>query len=81
MNLAEFLLFLGYYKLNKYRDLYTSGLDKITCAFALYREQRDAELDRLEREAEYQRAEQERNERAGKCISYEEYQRTKLNKL
>lgn len=77
MNLAEFLLFLGYYKLNKYRDLYTSGLDRITCAFALYREQRDAELDRLEREAEHRLREQEWEERAKRCITYEEYQQSK----
>lgn len=77
MNIAEFLLFLGFYKLNKYRDLYTSGLDRVTCALALYREQRDAELDRLEREAEHRQREQEWEERAKRCITYEEYEKTK----
>ena len=77
MNLAEFLLFLAWYKLGKYKDLYTSGLEKVMYAFSIYRHQRDDELERLEREAEYERAERERNERASKCISYEEYLKTK----
>lgn len=77
MNLAEFLLFLAWYKLGKYRDLYTSGLEKVMYAFSIYRRQRDDELERLEREAEYERAERERNERASRCISYEEYLKTK----
>ena len=77
MNLAEFLLFLAWYKLGKYQDIYSSGLEKVMYAFSIYRRQRDDELERLEREAEYERAERERNERAGKCISYEEYLKTK----
>jgi hypothetical protein len=63
--------------LNKFRDLYTSGLDKITCAFALYREQRDEELERIEREQEHERMEQERKRWKERAISYEEYLRTK----
>lgn len=79
MNLAEFLLFLDYYKLNKYRDLYTSGLDRITYAFALYRQQRDTELCHLENEAEYQRREKELTNR--NCITYEQYLKEKDNQL
>lgn len=77
MNIAEFLLFLGYYKLNKYRNLYTGGLDRVTCAFAIYREQRDAEVTHLEIEQERQRAEEERNEWKKRAIPYEEYLKTK----
>ena len=77
MNLAEILLFFAWYKLNKFRDLYTSGLDKISCAFALYREQRDEELERIEREQEYERMELERKRWQENAISYEEYLKTK----
>lgn len=81
MNLAEILLFFAWYKLNKFRDLYTSGLDKISCAFALYREQRDEELERIEREQEYERMEQERKRWQENAISYEEYLKTKEEEL
>lgn len=77
MNLAEVLLFFAWYKLNKFRDLYTSGLDKISCAFALYREQRDEELERIEREQEHERMELERKRWQENAISYEEYLKTK----
>lgn len=77
MNLAEFLLFLGWYKLGKFKDIYSSGLEKVMYALSIYRQQRDYELTRLEIEAEYLKAEAEREARAGKCISYEEYLKTK----
>jgi hypothetical protein len=77
MNLAEFLLFLAWYKLGKFKDIYSSGLEKVMYALSIYRQQRDYELTRLEIEAEYQKAEAERKARAGKCISYEEYLKTK----
>lgn len=81
MNLAEVLLFFAWYKLNKFRDLYTSGLDKISCAFALYREQRDEELERIERKQEYERMELERKRWQENAISYEEYLKTKNENL
>lgn len=83
MTIAELLNFFARYKIGEYTEAtqYYGGIQKILIALRHYRTMRDDDLIRLEREAEYQRAEQERNERARKCISYEEYQRTKLNKL
>ena len=83
MTIAELLNFFARYKIGEYTEAtqYYGGIQKILIALRHYRTMRDDDLIRLEREAEYQRAEQERNERADKCISYEEYQRTKLNKL
>lgn len=83
MTIAELLNFFARYKIGEYTEAtqYYGGIQKILIALRHYRTMRDDDLIRLERDQEYQRAEQERNERAGKCISYEEYQRTKLNKL
>ena len=81
MNLAEFLLFLAWYKLGKFKDIYSSGLEKVMYAFSIYRQQRDYELTRLEIEAEYQKAEAEREARAKRCITYEEYLREKNENL
>lgn len=75
MNVGEFLLFFAWYKLGKYKDIYSGGVEKVMYAFREYREQRDAELFRLEAEFEYQRRETERTN--NKCISYDEYLKTK----
>lgn len=79
MNLAEFLLFLGWYKLGKFQDTYSGGLERISFAFSKYRELRDIELERIEREQEYERMEREREKWREKAITYEEYQKH-LNK-
>lgn len=79
MTIAELLNFFARYKLGEYTEVtrYYGGLQKILIALRHYRTLRDADLIRLEREEEHQRAELERTERAGKCISYEEYQQSK----
>lgn len=77
MNIAEFLLFRLWYKLDKFGEIYSGGLERVMRAFAIYRKQRDEELERIEREQEYERMELERKRWQENAISYEEYLRTK----
>lgn len=77
MTIAELLNFFARYKLGEYTQAtqYYGGLQKILIALRHYRQLRDNDLFRLECEAEYQRKEKERATR--KCITYEEYLKTK----
>lgn len=77
MTIVELLNFFARYKIGEYTQAtqYYGGLQKILIALRHYRQLRDDELFRLEREAEYQRKERERAN--SKCISYEEYQKLK----
>ena len=75
MNVGEFLLFFGRYKLGEFHEQteHVGGLQKLMLALRLYRIQRDADIRRIEREEHNLAAAREREEWARKAISYEQY--------
>lgn len=77
MTIAELLNFFARYKIGEYAQAtqYYGGLQKVLIALRHYQQLRNDDLFRLECEAEYQRKEKERATR--KCITYEEYLKTK----
>lgn len=77
MTVAELLNFFARYKLGEYTQVtqYYGGLQKILIALRHYHTMRDDDLLRLEIEAERKKAEAEQSTR--KCITYEEYLKTK----
>ena len=79
MTVAELLNFFARYKLGEFTEVtqYYGGIQKVLIALRHYRTMRDDDVIRIERDREYEQAEQERRARAYKCITYEEYLKTK----
>jgi hypothetical protein len=78
-NLAELLNFFARYKLGEFTQVtqYYGGLQKILIALRHYRMMRNEDLARLEREEEKQKRDKEREEHDSRCITYDEYLKTR----